>query len=93
MTNISNKTYIICKNIVRIYLNNRLQNPARTFYQQYSGKSRDIKFVHTVDQIGSKMGQIRDFFLDQISEHFGQTSQNILKYDMKKSSICHIWGN
>ena len=29
------------------------------------------------------MGQIRDFFKDQISVYFGSSSQNVLKFDLK----------
>ena len=35
--------------------------------------------------------QIQDFS-DQISVHFGSTSQNERKSDLKKSRICPIWG-
>ena len=32
-------------------------------------------------------------FLDQISEHFGSSSQNVLKSDLKNPGfVCHIWG-
>ena len=31
-------------------------------------------------------------FSDQISEHFGSMSQNVLKSDLKKSQIFPIWG-
>ena len=40
------------------------------------------------------MGQIRDFFLDQISVHFGSASQNVLKSDLKKSpGFIPFWAN
>ena len=32
-------------------------------------------------------------FSDQISIHFASASQDVLKYDLKKSQICPVWAN
>ena len=37
------------------------------------------------------MGQIRDFFKDQISVYFGSSSQNVLKFDLK-SPVFVLFG-
>ena len=42
-------------------------------------------------QIGPKMGQTWDF-LRSVSEHFGLSSQNVLKLIFKKSQGCPILG-
>ena len=55
---------------------------------------------HTIThvRVASKQGQIQPkwdkfwTFSDHISVHFGSLSQNVLKYDQKKSRICPILG-
>ena len=50
-----------------------------------------IRFGPLSSLIYPQMGQIRDFFRSDLST-FGAGRQNVLKYDLKKSRICPIWG-
>ena len=44
-----------------------------------------------VGQIGTQIGQIRDFFRSDFSA-FGAPAPYALKSDLKKPRICPIWG-
>ena len=48
-----------------------------------------VRFAYKVGQIGPKWDK-SGTFSDLISVHFGSSSQNVLKSDLKKSRICPI---
>ena len=51
---------------------------------------KDVRFWHKFGRFGTKWEK-SGTFSDHFSVHFGSRSQNVLKFDLKKSRICPFW--
>lgn len=62
-----------------------------TRHQQYYSQIKDNRFVPKVCQISPKWDK-EETFSYQISVNFDSKSPNVLKFDLRESSIPPIWG-